>query len=223
MAKINKAAEQAVRRAKAAGAQARRQSGQLATRWPGKLSKGREDRRASAGAGSCSGYEGRREDHRTHPEAEEGQGRGDCCRRRRCGSSRRRGRGQPPQAVERTLAAPALPLGSTAGLPAKRRQGSTNATARHGSPDRRLWPTLRSRGIQCPVMIRVPSTEAAYSNRSRDRRVIDERDFVISDLLVENSPRDYSALVMRQTRPRCPLRWKVDAESMFRGRQSLGV
>jgi hypothetical protein len=83
--------------------------------------KGREDRRASAGKSSCSGYEGRRKDHRTHPEAEEGQGRGDCCRRRRCGSSRRPRRGQPPQAVERTPRCSGAAPGSAAGLPAKTR------------------------------------------------------------------------------------------------------
>ena len=51
MAKMKKAAEQAVPRAKAAGAQASAR----VDNWPGKLPKRPEARRASAGPGSCSG------------------------------------------------------------------------------------------------------------------------------------------------------------------------
>ena len=111
MAKIKKTAEQAVRRAKAAGAQARRQGGQLATQLARKTAKqaGKTVARVRRDE-SCSGYEGRGQGHRTHSEAEEGQGRGGCCRRRRCGSSRRRGRSQPSQAIARTLAAAERPL-----------------------------------------------------------------------------------------------------------------
>ena len=117
MAKFKKTAEQAVKRAKAAGAQARREGGRLATRLASTTAKktGKTVARVPQ-AGSCCSNGRRREDHRTHPEAEESQSRGDCCRRRRCRSSRRRGRGQPPQAVELTLAARALlPFGTVRG------------------------------------------------------------------------------------------------------------
>ena len=156
MAKIKKAAKQAVRRAKAAGAQARRQGGRMATRLARKTVKkagktvarvrGQAIAVATKVAGKITGRTRKRKRAKVVATVVGAAA---------AGSSRRRGCSQPPQAVERTFVAPALPLASAEDY-AQNSAGLTDA----GRSGNHLIDRTRERRA-APCVLR------QYSNRPR--------------------------------------------------------